>query len=514
MKKYAIAAVFALCSPLQAQEQPPAELRPCEDLAGLAPANTTISAAVKVEPGAFTAPVPDLFGPPGGYENLPAFCRVTGSIHPTPESDIRFELWLPEEGWNGKFLQTGNGGAAGIIIYNSLSDPLRRGYAVANTDTGHQGAGGDYSWATGQPQKLIDYQYRAVHELTVVGKALTAARFGREPGRSYWLGCSTGGRQGLKEAQRYPEDYDGIIAGAPASNWLPLMALSVLIGNNLAPGGLPAERLTLLKEAAIAACDTRDGLADRVITDPASCDFDPTSLQCADGQASTCLGPDEIAAAQRMYAGVVESDGEVLMPGTGPASEPQWAWFQAGVFDIGASYFRYVVYNNPEWDPAGFDLDADVAYAEQLDGGVTGAMDPDLSAFTARGGKLITWHGTTDGLIPFGNSVNYHESVVAQLGQDRADASTRFYLVPGMDHCGGGEGAFEVDWLGALERWVEEGQAPAALTALHPAIMYGPPGVPPAESRPFARVICPWPQIPGWLGGNPDEAGSFACKAP
>jgi len=213
----------------------------CASLASRSFANTTIASAEVVAAGALSVPIA---GPPGlaaDYSKLPSFCRVSGSIKPTADSDIRFEVWLPAERWNGKFLQTGNGGAAGALVHASMAEPLSRGYAVAHTDTGHQGGLGDFGWAVGHPEKLIDYQYRAVHELTVVGKAITAAHYGEAPDKSYWNGCSTGGRQGLKEAQRYPEDYDAIVAGAPASNWSALMSLSVLIQRNLGPDGLGAD---------------------------------------------------------------------------------------------------------------------------------------------------------------------------------------------------------------------------------------------------------------------------------
>ncbi|RPI64526.1 MAG: tannase/feruloyl esterase family alpha/beta hydrolase [Lysobacterales bacterium] len=486
----------------------------CSDLKSFGVANTAIAMAETVAAGTFRSPTPPAFGPPPDYSRLPAFCRVAGSIRPTPESDIRFELWLPESGWNGKFMQTGNGGAAGAIVYDSLIDPLLRGYAVANTDTGHRGGGGDFAWAAGQPQKLIDYQYRAVHELTVAGKAITAARYGRPADKSYWLGCSTGGRQGLKEAQRYPEDYDGIVAGAPASNWSALMALSISIQNNLGPGGLRADKLGVLKEAAIAACDADDGVTDRVITDPGSCGFDPASLQCSADPSGKCLSPDEVAAARRIYAGAVDGRGQVVMPGTGPGSEPLWGAYASPQFAIGTSYFRNVVANDPNWDPAAFDVARDLALAERVDNGNAKAMDPDLSAFVARGGKLITYHGTTDGLIPFGNSVNYHESVVAKLGERAAADSVKLYLVPGMDHCSGGEGAFAVDWLTPLERWIERGEAPGALQGTH-LVLPGPPGAPPSSGTPFERPICPYPQVPTYRGsGDVNDAASFECVAP
>jgi feruloyl esterase len=486
----------------------------CADLKSVRVPKTVVAVAQSVAAGQFRPPEQPAFGPPVDYSRLPSFCRVAGTIRATAESDIRFELWLPEQ-WNGKFLQTGNGGAAGGIVYDSLVDPLLRGYAVANTDTGHQGAGGDFAWAVNQPQKLIDYQYRAVHELTVAGKALTTRRYGRAADRSYWVGCSTGGRQGLKEAQRYPEDYDGIVAGAPASNWSALMGLSITIQRNMGAGGLGVDKLGVLKEAAIAACDAGDGVADRVITNFATCEFDPASLQCPGAATAQCLGPTEVAAAQRIYAGVVAGSGEVVMPGTGVGSEPLWAAYASPQFSIGTSYFRSVVANDASWNPATFDVDRDLARAEAVDNGAAKAMNPDLSKFADRGGKLITYHGTTDGLIPYRNSVNYHDAVVDELGR-QADDSVKFYLVPGMDHCSGGEGAFAVDWLTPLEQWVERGEEPGALVAAHPAVQPGPPGAPPAPaSKPFTRPVCPYPQVPTYRGsGDVADAASFDCVEP
>jgi feruloyl esterase len=488
----------------------------CEQLASFPVPRTTIESAAVVAAGAFESPAPGQPGAPAGdFSTLPAFCRVTGSIQPSPDSDIRFELWLPAEGWNGKFLQTGNGGAAGAIVYGSLAEPLSRGYAVANTDTGHQGGGGDFAWAVGHPEKLIDYQYRAVHELTIVGKAITEARYGQPAEKAYWDGCSTGGRQGLKEAQRYPEDYDAIIAGAPASNWSALMSLSVLIQRNLGPGGLGIDKLGMLEGAALAACDATDGVSDRVIGEPGQCGFDPASLQCDNGDSGQCLTATEVAAAKRIYAGVVDSSGEVLMPGTGPGSELLWAAYASPQFSIGTNYFRNVVMKDTSWDPATFDVDEDLAAAERVDAGATKAMDPDLSAFIARGGKLITYHGTADGLIPYGNSVNYYESVVRKLGAEKVEDNVKLYLVPGMSHCSGGEGAFDIDWLTALERWDGQGETPEALPAAHPAAVPGPPGAPPTPSRPFTRPVCPYPQVAKYKGsGDVDDAANFECAEP
>jgi feruloyl esterase len=488
----------------------------CKDLAALPVANTTISSADVVAAGTFEPPVPQ---PPfyqADYSSLPVFCRVTGSIKPSADSDIRFELWLPSEGWNGKFMQTGNGGAAGSIIYSSLVEPLSRGYAVANTDTGHKGAMGDFSFAAGHPEKLVDFQYRAVHALTVAGKALTEAHYGHAPDKSYFTGCSTGGRQGLKEAQRFPSDYDAILAGAPASNWSRLMGLSILIQRNLGPAGLRFNKLAMLKEAAITACDADDGVVDRVISEPDRCDFDPASLKCNQGETGQCLSPNELAAAKRIYAGVVNKEGDVLFPGTGPGSELAWGAYGSPQFAIGTSQFRNVVADDPDWDPADFDVDTDIARADELDAGAADAMDPNLSAFVARDGKLITYHGTTDGLISYGNSVDYYQSVVKTLGEGVVENSVKLYLVPGMDHCFGGEGAFIVDWLSALEQWAEQDKTPGALLGTHPANMPGMPGAPPPKpGKAFTRPICPYPQITRYKGSGDDtDAANFECVAP
>ncbi len=487
----------------------------CAALGRVALADTTIHAAEPVPAGGFTPPGEQMPGPPADYSALPAFCRVTGSIAPSPDSDIRFEVWLPAENWNGKFLQTGNGGAAGAIMYASLAEPLVRGYAVANTDTGHQGGMGDFTWVPGHPEKLTDYQHRAVHELTRVGKDITAAHYGKAPEKSYWYGCSTGGRQGLKEALKYPADYDAILAGAPANNLLALVALTAMIPSEMNASGLDAEKLSLLKESAIAKCDTADGIADRVISDPQTCAFDPAALVCTPGQTENCLSVAQADAAKRIYAGVVDEAGNELFPGTGPGSEVEWAAYATPAFSIGTSYYQNVVYGDPAWQFTRANAAADIARAEELDAGGAKAMDPDLSAFFAHGGKLILYHGMSDGFIPWRNTVNYYESVVDRLGAEAVDENARLYLVPGMDHCAGGEGPFNIDWLTALDEWSEEGKAPGALLGSHPAEIPGAFGAPAQPSKPYTRPVCPYPQIAKYKGdGLPSDAANFQCSGP
>lgn len=475
--------------------------------------HTSIDRIEAVAAGTFQPPTPD-FPFPVDYSKLPEFCRVAGSIHPSADSDIRFELWLPVSGWNGKFMQTGNGGAAGGIVYGSLMEPLMRGYAVANTDTGHQGAMGDFSWAPGHPEKYTDYAYRAVHELTVAGKAITTAYYGQAPQKSYWSGCSTGGRQGLMEAQRYPDDYDAILAGAPANNWEPLISLNTLIQRELTrPDGLGVDKLELLKKSAVEACDAEDGVKDGVIGEPARCRFDPGSLQCKEGETSACLTASEVASARRIYAGIVDKTGKVHIPGTGPGSESQWAVFASPDFGIGDSYFRNLVARDPNWNLLDFDVDKDMARMVEVDNGASRAMDPDLRKFFAHDGKLLLYHGMADGMIPYGNTVNYYKSVVDMIGEEQTQDKIRLYLAPGMEHCAGGDGACIIDWLTAMENWEEHGETPGAIPASHPAVTMGAQGPVPGEA--FTRPVCPYPQVAKYNGsGNTDDAGSFSCVAP
>ncbi len=481
----------------------------CESLAALALPDTKITNVQRVEAGAFVAP-PMPPGPPISvdYSTLPAFCRVSATAAPTPDSAIKFEVWLPVAGWNGKFVAVGNGGFAGIIFYFDMAEPLRRGYAVTGSDTGHEGDFADASFAVGHPEKLVDFAWRAVHETTVKSKAIVTALYSKPARRSYWLGCSTGGRQGLKAAQRFPDDFDGISAGAPANNWVPLMSYGAKVQQLVTDpkGGLAPPQLTLLMEAAIAACDARDGVTDRVVEDPRSCTFDPGTLACTAGKSSGCLTPSQVETARSLYAGVVNPrTGEKIFPGPGPGGELQWAAYAPGVFPIAANYWRDQVTGDPNWTPAMLDLDKDLARARSLDTAQVTATDPNLSAFVARQGKLLLWHGWTDGLIPAQNTIDYYESVLTTTGAEQVKDSVRLFMAPGVDHCSGGEGTFMIDALGAIDTWVESGKAPEQLVASRPL----------AAGARRTRPLCPYPQIARYRGqGSTDEASNFACVPP
>jgi len=482
---------------------------PCERLASVALPNATITKSERIEAGGFVAP-PLPPGPPVkvDYKTLPAFCRVAATATPTADSAIKFEVWLPVQGWNGKFVAVGNGGFAGMIFYFAMAEPLRRGFAVAGSDTGHEGGQEDASFAIGHPEKLVDFAWRAVHEMTVKSKAVVTAHYSAAPRRSYWVGCSSGGRQGLTEAQRFPDDFDGIAAGAPANNWIPLMAYGAKVQQLIASpsGGLGQAQLRMLKEAAIAACDARDGVTDRVVEDPPRCTFDPGTLACTSANASSCLSSAQVEAARSIYAGVVNPrTGERIFPGPAPAGELQWAAYAPGVFPIAANYWRDLVIRDAGWTPAKLDLDKDLALARSLDTAGLDSSDPNLSAFAARRGKLLLWHGWTDGLIPAQSTIDYYAKVTAAIGAERARDSVRLFMAPGVDHCAGGEGTFDIDALDAIDAWVESGKAPERLIASR--AMTG------GARR--TRPLCAYPQVARYRGqGSTDEASNFVCEPP
>ena len=474
----------------------------CERLAEVRLPHTALTLAETVAAGSFSAPEERFMTPPGTYKDLPAFCRVAGSIEPVKGSFIRFELWMPSEKWNGRFVGVGNGGFWGTIMYPRMVEPLSRGYAVASTDTGHRGAVDDGSFALDHPEKLTDYGYRAIHEMTVKSKAMLAARFGNGPSHSYWLGCSAGGRQGLMEAQRFPADYDGIAAGAPANDFVPLMASGVWAAqakSGLA-GPMPQEKFEAVHDAVLARCDQRDGVADTVLNDPRKCSFDPASLLCSNADRSNCLSASQVEFMKKLYRGPSNPrTGEQIFPGVEMGSE-------LGIlrnlgFQMYTNYWRQLVFDDTDWDALTFDFDEDFAKGDEFGTAVVAATDPDLSAFVRRGGKLFLWHGWNDSSIPPRSTVRYYEDVVARMGAQAIEDSVRLFMLPGVSHCGGGEGPDDVDWLSVLERWVEQGKTPRRVLAMRTI-----------EGGERVRPLCPYPQVARYKGsGSTDEAASFDC---
>lgn len=477
---------------------------PCERLKALSLPHVTITAAE-----AFLAFPPGT--PPPALVTLPAGCRVTAILMPSSDSHIEMELWLPTKNWNGKFQAVGNGGWAGVISYAAMASALKEGYATASTDTGHKGTGADASFALGHPEKLVDFGSRAVHEMVATSKTIIGAFYGRGPKFSYWNGCSTGGRQGLMEAQRYPEDFDGIVAGAPANYWSHLMSgivWAAQAAHKDQPGNLPAAKLSLLHEAVLRACDALDGVKDGVLEDPTRCNFDPKLLECKGADEPACLTAPQVEGARKMYAGAMNPrTNQQVYPGMLPGSELGWDPINGlQPLAIAESHFRFVVFKDPSWDYRRLDFDSGVGLADKTDDGLINATNPNLQPFFTRGGKLIQYHGWNDQQISPVNSVNYYKSVQERLGgASKVGDSYRLFMVPGMMHCGGGQGPNQFDAMGALERWRESKAAPSRITAMHVSN-----GV-----VDTIRPLCPYPQVAAYNGsGSTNEAANFSCRVP
>jgi feruloyl esterase len=484
----------------------------CGGLKTLSLPHATVTLAEVVAAG---TPAPGRGGRGGAAAPLPAHCRVAVTLTPSADSHIEMELWLPTENWNGKFLAVGNGGWAGSISFDAMESGLRRGYATASNDTGHTGASA--AFAVGHPEKLIDFAYRAMHEMTVHSKAIIRAFYGRGAQLSYYQGCSTGGRQGLMEAQRFPEDFDAIIAGAPVHNMVHLAVSQVALQMDMLrnPSRLvSSEQRTLFANAVVAACDQTDGVKDGIVSEPRACKFDPAVLACKPGPSTSlgaggheCLTPAQVENARSAYRPATTKNGAVVYPGRSPGFETGWRVPTAGapLNPLFGDMPRYVGRQDPKWDATTFDLDADLALALK-NGGFIEAVDPNLARFKARGGKLLLYHGWADPGPAPENTVTYYEAVNKTLG-GKQDDWMRLFLMPGVGHCRGGVGPDQADFLGAIERWREQGVAPDQIVATRPAGRGG--------ATPMSRPLCPHPQVARYGGaGSTDDAKSFTCVAP
>jgi feruloyl esterase len=446
----------------------------------------------------------------------PAFCEVTGTISPEKESRIGVVYRLPAN-WNGKLLGLGGGGFSGNPRIEVAAPNLARGYATAQTDLGHASLDSlDPAWALAGPGKLnseavVDFGHRATHLMTVTGKAVVKAYYGRPQRRAYWEGCSTGGRQGLAEMQRYPDDYDGVVAGAPVYNML-VYTTAVLRtqhfhakpGSNLAPG-----QVSLLSNAVLKACDPQDGVTDGILGDPRRCNFDPAELQCKGEGGQDCLTAAQVETARKMYQGVKTADGELAAAPLLHGSEPDWLSRSVGNERmklglnslLGAPFISYLVKMNPAYDLFSFDPNKDVPVAEaSFARAQVAASNPDLSAFFGRGGKLILWHGFNDpGPSPM-QTIKYYDEVAASTGGDIQNRA-RLFLAPGVYHCRGGPGPDKFDALGALDDWMEKGTAPTRIVATK------------ADTK-LSRPLCPYPQLARYSGsGDTNDAANFTCAA-
>ena len=489
----------------------------CEKMKSVALPHTTIMAAQLVGAGELQIPNLRL------ASNLPAFCRITAVARPSSDSEIKMEVWLPAAQWNGRFRGTGNGGFAGSISYTAMAYDLANGYATAGTDTGHQGSATDGSWALHHPDKIEDFGYRGIHEMTVAAKALVQAFYGDAPKHSYFLGCSDGGREALMEAQRFPGDYDGILAGAPANYWSHLLLGGMNDVRAMQTEGayIPPAKIPAISSAVLAACDALDGLKDGILNDPRKCHFNPEVLLCKGEDGDNCLTKPQVATLRQIYAGPHSSDGKPLFPGYVPGGEEGrggWESWVTGdapnhsaLFGYGSNYFQYMVFDEAGWQPSAFNIDSAVKVADEKTGRMLNAIDPDLRPFAKHGGKLILYHGWSDPAIPPLNTIDYFNSVVGAMGETETQKSLRLYMAPGLQHCTGGPGPNSFGQFGpaarkdkehdvtmALEQWVENQQAPEQIIA---------------TNGKMARPLCPYPQVATYKGsGDSTDAASFTCS--
>jgi feruloyl esterase len=521
-RKFCLILLLTLCFGM------PAMAATCEGLAALKLPDTTITLAQPVEAGAFVPPSGSGV-PAASAKDLPAFCRVTATIKPAKDSDIKMEIWLPLTGWNGKYRGEGNGGFAGYIFYPGLITALSAGYASAGTDTGHSGSPIDSRWALGHPDKIIDFGWRAIHEMTVKAKSIIQAFYGEPAKRSYFSACSNGGRQGLMEAQRFPEDYDGIIAGAPANYWTKVFATFIwdIQAMQAEPGSyIGANKIPAIARAVTAACDANDGVKDGVLNDPRECHFDPKVLLCKQGDADSCLTAPQAAALKKIYDGPVDASGKQMFPGFLPGGEDGeggWAtWIDRGPGKDLQTIFAHGFYTNMISTKEPVDLntinvETAVKLADDQQGQTFNAIDPDLKTFARRGGKLIIYHGWSDAALPPQGAINYYNSVEEALSPGKPSYFMRLFMVPGMQHCGGGPGAnsfgqfaaagdADHDLSLALERWVEKGIAPDRLIATKFV------DDKPEKGVAMTRPLCAYPQAATYKGtGDTNDAANFEC---
>ena len=529
--------LIALSSSSWAQPATKGSSASCESLAQLALPEATVRAATEVAAGAFAPPAnvtPWLAGSADFYKTLPAFCRLQIDGKPSSDSDIKIEVWMPASGWNEKFQGQGNGGFAGEIDYHSLGEAVGRGYASAATDTGHAASGIDARWALRHPEKITDFGYSAIHQMTETAKAAIRAYYGKAQQYAYFGGCSNGGRQALMEAQRYPADYDGILAGAPANYWTHLLANALWDAQATTSDDasyIPSAKVPAIADAVVAACDKLDGVADSILNDPRQCHFDPATIACKDAESDKCLTAPQVAALKKIYAGPSDKNVQIF-PGFLPGGEEGgggWSLWITGpapgkslLFFFANGFFSDMVYSDPNWNYKTADVSQATRDADQI-AHTFNATDPDLAPFKAHGGKLILYHGWNDPAISALNTVNYYNSVIITIGRKDVQSFLRLYMVPGMQHCAGGPGPDSFgagsrppgdpqhDIQAALEQWVEKRKAPAEIIATKYA---GPPSSSDIKTDiKMTRPLCPYPEAAKYKGsGDSNQAENFTCR--
>jgi len=484
----------------------------CESLSSLSLPNTKITMAQTVGAGSFVAPAGGRG--PANFSDLPAFCRVQATLTPSSDSDIRMELWLPvAASWNGKFRGTGNGGLGGGAGVNAgaLANGIRRGYAVAGNNTGHEG---DSSYALDHPEKIKDFGYRSAHEMTFASKAMVKAFYGEAPKYSYMAEGGGGTIAALSSAQRYPDDYD-TIAVTGMSSYLTRHTFGQMwiwqATHKDAASFIPPAKFAVLHNAALDKCDALDGLKDGIIGDVAHCRFDPSVTLCkSGGDGANCLTAPQVEAAKKIYAGPHNPrTGEEIYSPLYPGSELGWGQLAGGDVPLGipVEFFKYYVFRDPNWDyktrPLNFD--SDVTASNRVEIQPVNAVDPDLGKFFARGGKFLLVDGWADAAVPPKVAINYYNAVVKKLGPKAVKESMRFFMVPAMGHGPGTTGTenFNFDALGLIEQWKEQGKPPDQLIVEHYK----------DGKRIGTRLVCQYPMVAMYQGsGDAENSSSYSCK--
>lgn len=486
----------------------------CESLATLALPHARVDATQNVAAGAFVSPAAAGRGAAAGaasaaFAKAPAFCRVSATLTPTSDSDIKAEVWLPASGWNGKYQAVGGGGWAGVISYPAMAAAIAAGYATSSTDTGHTGGTPDF--ALGHPEKLIDFGYRAIHETTVFAKPVIAAFYGNAARVSFFNGCSTGGRQAITEAQRYPDDFEGIVAGASAWDGMRMHAVRVAVSqivNSNPDGVIPSSKFPMIHKAVLDACDTLDGVKDGVIENPPQCHFDYSSLGCKGADAPDCLTKGQVESAKALTSPLKDVrtgktiDDRHLWPG----SELGWTNLgSAEPLGLSRSGLAIVLYKDPNWDWRSFEVAKGIEEAAKADGGALYSGDPNLKPYFDRGGKLLMYHGWADQQVTPQTSTIYYENVVKTVGKDASAKGIALFMVPGMAHCQGGAGTDVFDKMGTIEQWVASHKPPTQIIASHRT-----------DGRvDKTRPLCAYPQVAKYKGsGDTNDAVNFSCGLP
>lgn len=506
----------------------------CDRLMNLNLAATTMTSATAIAANSFIPPNR------GDQQAVPvAFCRVTGTIRPSADSEIKFEVWLPQSGWTGRYESVGNGGFAGAIRYDSMWNPLLGGSAVASTDDGHSAPAvglGSAKWAMGHPEKITDYGHRAVHLTAQAGKAITNAYFGRKPKYSYFVGCSKGGQEAFMEAQRYPDDFDGIVAGAAANQWVNLFSSfpwTAQLNLESQTGYIGRPELELIAGAVQRDCDAADGVKDGLISDPQRCHVNLKTAGLTNQQIATFVkihdGPKSRTGAE-IYAGHPYGTELVELPQTISGLTFATAPSEIDMGMYGNEFFRYFVYQNPEWTFSKFQIDQARSDAQKAVGRVMNSDGLNFARFRARGGKLIQWNGLADGIVTPLGAVSYYRRVVTAQGKSRTGAlvsSTRaladtkrfhrLFLAPGVGHCSGGPGPNvfgqaggnrdpQHDMVSAVQRWVEKGIPPQRIIATKYV------NDDPTKGVFMTRPLCPYPEVAEYKkAGQINRADNFVC---